>query len=249
MGFKDHFSQQAALYRKYRPTYPQPLFDFLADRAERHEWAWDCGTGNGQVAVALGDIFDEVIATDASEHQLALAVSHPRVVYRVAPAEESGINAVSIDLVTAAQAAHWFHIERFYAEVARVLQPGGLLALFCYSLPEISAAVDAQVRRLFEDILDTYWPPERAHVDAHYRTLPFPCEELETPSFTGEGIWTIADLVGYLGSWSATTRYREQLGDDPVRLIKEELVVAWGDAAELRRVRWPIHLRAGRNVS
>jgi hypothetical protein len=186
VGFEDHFSFQADQYRRYRPTYPQAQFAFLATLVPRFELAWDCGTGNGQVAHALADDFE------------------------------------------------------------RVLRPEGVLAASCNSLPRITAGVDAQVDRLFTELLAEYWPPERAHVEAKYQTIPFPFRELDTPVFTGETAWNCSELIGYLGSWSATVRYRQLRGVDPIAKFREDLTRSWGDPAETKRVHWPIHLRAGR---
>ena len=113
MSFKDHFSKQAAVYSKFRPRYPQELFDYLGSIALSRQVAWDCGTGNGQAAVGLASVFDRVIATDASEKQIANAQSHERVDYRVASAENSGIGSETIDLIMVAQALHWFDLVVF----------------------------------------------------------------------------------------------------------------------------------------
>src|SRR5215475_11590766 len=126
MGFKDHFSRQAANYAKFRPRYRRELFDYLASIAPGRELAWDCGTGNGQAAVGLASVFDRVIATDASKKQIANAEPHNRVEYHVAPAENSGIPSGTIDLIMVAQALHWFDLDRFYGQAGRVLKPDGI---------------------------------------------------------------------------------------------------------------------------
>jgi ubiquinone/menaquinone biosynthesis C-methylase UbiE len=123
--FKDHFSPQASDYARFRPTSPRQMFQFLARLAPRHELAWDCATGSGQVAVPLADHFAHVIATDASAQQIANAEPHPRVKYRVAPAEQSGLVSGSVDLIMVAQALHWFDLDAFNAEARRVLKPAG----------------------------------------------------------------------------------------------------------------------------
>ncbi len=142
MIFKDHFSKQATDYAKFRPRYPQKLFDYLGRIAPNRRVAWDCGTGNGQAAVGLALVFDRVIATDASEKQIANAQSHEKVDYRVAPAEHSGIGSEAVDLIMVAQALHWFDLDRFYAEARRVLKPDGILAASAYNLLHIDPAVD-----------------------------------------------------------------------------------------------------------
>ncbi len=246
MGFKDHFSGHAADYTRYRPTYSPELFAWLAQQAPTHTLVWDCATGNGQAALGLAAHFDAVIATDASDNQIATAHVHPRVRYAVAPAENSGIAAGSVDLITVGQALHWFDFPAFYAEAARVLKPGGVLAAWSYGLMQVSPAVDAAVWRLYEPITGPYWPPERRYVEEQYRSLPFPLDEIAAPAFAMEAEWRLAQLNGYLGTWSAVQRYRKERGVDPLALIADELAAAWGSEQSSRRVRWPLFMRVGR---
>jgi SAM-dependent methyltransferase len=246
MTFRDHFSRQASTYAAYRPHYPEALFDHLAALVPRHELAWDCATGSGQAALGLAPHFTRVIATDASAAQIAHATPHPRVEYRVAPAEASGLEAASVDLVTVAQALHWFDVDAFYAEVRRVLAPGGALAVSVYGDVELDdPELDYTVRDFNHGTVGRYWPPERALVDTSYTTLPFPFARVATPTFTLEQRWTLAELAGYLRSWSATTRYIAAHGHDPLPDLERMLAASWGDPERRRRVRWPFTLLVG----
>lgn len=242
--FKDYFSEQSANYARHRPRYPDALFAFLAGLATRHALAWDCATGNGQAAIALSEHFDRVIATDASEAQIGAALAHPGVSYRVAPAEASGLDAHSVDLVTVGQALHWFDHEQFFAETRRVVVPGGVLAAWCYELCEVSAACDAVVGTLYGDIVGEYWPPERRLIEERYADIAMPGAPVEAPGFAMRLEWTAADMLGYLRTWSACKRYRADRGEDPVARIETELRAAWGDAARL--VSWPLTVRVTR---
>lgn len=244
-SFDDHFSRQARDYARYRPRYPAALFEYLADLAPARRLAWDVGTGNGQAALALAEQFDHVVATDASAEQLSHATAHERVEYRVARAEAVALPPRSVDLVTAAIAIHWFDLDAFYATVRRVAAPGAILAAWTYHLPTITPAVDALIARYYRDILAGYWAPQIAHIEAHYRTLPFPYEPVAPPPFEMEAEWGLDELLGFLDSWSAVQRYRQEQGDHPARRLWPELERAWGDAAA-RPVRWALHMRVGR---
>lgn len=245
-GFQDHFSGHAADYALFRPRYPGALFDHLASLAASRQRAWDCGTGNGQAAVALAERFAEVVATDASAEQIANAEPHPRVRYAVAPAERSGLEPGSVDLVTVGQALHWFDRERFWTEARRVMRQDAVIAAWCYERFTIGPGLDPVLARLYDDVVGRDWPEERALVENGYRDIRFPFDELRAPELWLEAAWDLARLVGYIGTWSATRRYRARTGNDPVCLVRSELEAAWGDPAASRTVRWPLRLRVGR---
>ncbi|KAA2244224.1 class I SAM-dependent methyltransferase [Salinarimonas soli] len=245
-GFKDHFSQASSLYAARRPTYPAALVDYLADLAPRTALALDAGCGTGQLSGLLARRFDRVIATDASAAQIASAVPHERVEYRVTPAQASGLDSGSVDLITVAQAAHWFDLEPFYAEVRRVARPGAVLALVTYGILTIDETVDPVFAEFYWTVVGPYWPPERRHVEEGYRSLPFPFAELEAPPLSIELAWTLDALVGYLDTWSAVRAAEKALGASPVPAAREALARVWGDPARERPVRFPLSLRAGR---
>lgn len=245
MNFQDHFSTLAAEYSRYRPHYPAALFRYLATQAPGQGLAWDCATGSGQAAVGLAAFFQRVIATDASEAQLSHAEPHSRVEYRVATAEDSHLGVASVDLVTVAQALHWFDLEKFYTEVRRVTRPGGLLAVWAYALFRCAPEIDEVIWEFYDGILGKYWSPERRLVEQGYRTLSFPFQERQTPEFLMESSWTLEQVLGYLGTWSALKRYREVEGRDPLPASADRLLAAWGNPEEARPLRWPIRLRVG----
>jgi len=208
--------------------------------------AWDCATGSGQAAIGLADHFEQVEATDASAAQLAAALAHPRVRYRQAPADASGLPPRSVDLVTVAQALHWLDRPAFYAEAGRVLVPGGVVAAWCYGLVELGAGLDQLIHAFYERTVGPYWPPERALVDSGYRTIDFPFAELPLPSVTMEAEVTLEELAGYLGTWSAVLRYRAARGHDPVAPLLDRLGLEWGGPKRRRTARWALAIRAGR---
>lgn len=244
LSFKDHFSEQSAQYANYRPRYPAELFQILADQCQRRELAWDCATGSGQAAVALGEFFESVIATDASDTQIASAIPHANVSYRVATAEVSGLDDASVDLLTVGQALHWFDHERFFTEAGRVLASGGVLAVWCYGLCHVNDACDGVVDELYTDIANEFWPPERRHIEERYAGITMPAAEIDVPRVNMYADWTADDMLGYLRTWSACRRYRKAHDRDPVTLIAGKLQGAWG--TDSRPVCWPLTLKACR---
>ncbi len=244
--FEDHFSATAGAYNRYRPDYPDALFDFLALNAPGRDLAWDAGTGSGQAVAPLRRRFRSVVATDAGAEQLALAPPIEGVEYRNEPAEATSLEKGTVDLVTVAAAVHWFDLDRFYAEVRRVLRPGGVIAVWAYHLPNVSPAIDPIVERYTNVTLLGHWPERSVHVMSRYRALPFPFEEIETPRTHVEMSWSIEEFRGFLRSWSGALAYRASTGRDPVAEISEDLSREWGDVSRERETRCPIFMRVGR---
>jgi len=245
--FHDHFSGIANRYADFRPHYPAALFDYLATLASRTSLVWDCACGNGQATLDLAQRFDRVVATDASREQIASATQHPKVEFRVAPAEQSGLPDESAGLVTVAQALHWFDLDRFYAEVRRVLSPGGVLAAWAYGINEVDGGpVNQLVQDYYSHTVGPYWPPQRKLVEEGYRTIPFPFDEITPPVFRMETRWTLEQLVGYFSTWSATNRFIKTTGRNPLASLSQNLSRVWGDANSPRLVAWPLSMRVGR---
>ncbi|HYN22181.1 MAG TPA: class I SAM-dependent methyltransferase [Thermoanaerobaculia bacterium] len=244
MTFKDHFSGHAKAYASFRPGYPLALFDFLASLPRHRRLVWDAGTGNGQAALGLAERFERAIGTDPSAQQIEHAAPHPRVEYRVASAESSGLPDASVDLVTAAQAFHWFDFDRFFAEARRVLAPGGAVAVWTYNLARVSPGVDAWTDGMAHEIVGPWWPPERKWVDEEYRTIPFPFPEVEPPALAFEAQWDLGRYLSYIRTWSAFQRYSRETGEDPIAATQDEIEGAWGNPLEERTIVWPIFLRA-----
>jgi SAM-dependent methyltransferase len=246
MKFKDHFSGHAARYRQSRPHYPEALFAWLALQCGRHELAWDAGCGNGQASVALAGHFREVFGSDPSREQIGEAIALPNVRYAVEPAEACGLADRSADLATIAQAMHWVDLDRYHAEVRRVLKRGAVFATWCYGLMHITPAFDAVVAELYEPVLGPYWAPERALVDSGYATLPFPFEPIAAPPFEMRHDWTLDEVLGYVETWSALQKCRRETGHDPLAPMRARFEAAWGEPGRRRAVVWPLSLRAGR---
>lgn len=245
---KDNFSTRSAEYARFRPGYPPQLFDFLFGLCENFDCAWDCATGNGQIAANLADRFRQVEATDISENQLKNAVQKPNIRYGVEAAELPAFSDNYFNLVTVGQAAHWFDFEKFYPAVRRVMKPGGVLALVGYNLLNIDEATDAVINHLYRNVLGEYWDAERRHVDAAYATIPFPFPEIEFPEMAMTYEWTPDHLIGYLGTWSALQHFEKKNGYSPLdEAFFKALKTAWGEG-EIKTVRFPIFGRIGKIV-
>jgi SAM-dependent methyltransferase len=245
VAFKDLFSRQSTDYARFRPTYPEALFAWLAEASPGRALALDVGAGNGQAAAALSTHFTQVLGVDPSEAQLAKADPLANVTLRRGSAEATGAASGSADLLIAAQAFHWFDHPAFFAEARRVVRPGGLLAIWCYGLSRITPEIDAVVYELYEARLGAYWEPERKLIETGYRTVTVPFPELAVPPFEMELTWTLDHLRGYLGTWSPLKRYRDEKGEDPLAQIDPALARAWG-GVERRRIAWPLSVRAFR---
>lgn len=243
-GFKDHFSGQAGAYQKHRPDYPAALFDWLAAEAPARRMAVDVATGNGQAAVALADRFERVFATDPSAAQLREARPHPRIEYREERAERISLGSGTVDLLTAAQAAHWFDWPRFAEEAARVLRAGGVLAVWSYGNCLVAPAIDALVADFSRDVVGPYWPRERRIVEEGYASVPLPFPEIAHPGFEMTTRWDAAAMLAYLDTWSSVRRCRAATSRDPLALLAGPLAEAWGTGP--RDMRWPLAVRAGR---
>lgn len=246
MAFNDHFSLQSAAYASYRPHYPESLFSYLSQLVSPPITAWDCATGNGQVALGLVPYCDRIYATDASAKQISHAFASEKITYAIAPAETSGLAAQSVDLITVGQALHWFNLDQFYDEVRRVLTPGGVLAVWGYglfTLPQAGAELLAAIDRFYA-LVEPFWPPERVIIEQGYRKIPFPFVEVTPPQLTMQVSWSAEQLVGYLRTWSATQRCVEALSPDEVVLALQVIRESWG-AATQQLVDWPLHFRLG----
>lgn len=241
-AFKDYFSTQARAYQAFRPGYPDELFVYLASIVRNNTLAWDSACGNGQVSVPMSEYFQKIIATDASREQINNAIARGNIEYRVASAEHSALPKHCADLVVVGQALHWFDREAFFSEAKRVLKPDGILAAWTYNLMMVSPQVDAVVADLYHKVLGDYWAPERQLVENGYKDIVFPFDSVIVQHFTMREHWNLAQLLGYLHTWSAVQAYYKMHQCDPLELITSKLQTAWGRATEIKSVRWPLTL-------
>lgn len=241
----DNFSQQAEYYSKYRPAYPKKMYDFIFRHVQKKQTAWDCGTGSGQVASYLADYFKKVFASDISTEQLSFAPQKEQIIYKNVPAEDTGFPAGVFDLITVAQAIHWFDFDRFYREVNRTARDGATLAVIGYGIIQINERLNPIIERFYDYAFGNYFGENRAYIDKHYQTILFPFEEIKTPMFSTTLAWKLKDLEGYVNSWSSVQKFKEQEGFNPADDFIEEVKSVWG-FEEVKEVIFPVFMRMGR---
>jgi SAM-dependent methyltransferase len=243
MTTKDLFSEGSKNYATFRPTYPVELFEFIYSYCKSYDAAWDCATGNGQAAKELAARFKQVQATDISAKQIEKATKQNNIFYSVGQAEKTLFADNSFDLITVAQAIHWINFDLFYPEVVRVAKPNALLAVWGYSLLSIDPIIDEILADFYSRVVGQYWDKERRFIDEKYQTIPFPFEELKSPEFTFSFEWTIDELQGYLGTWSAVQKFIKANQFNPVDKLIEIIRPNWKQ--EKRTVNFPLFLRLG----
>ena len=246
--FKDHFSSASNHYKAYRPTYPSELFSWLASQCKDTDYAWDCGTGSGQAALEHSKHFHNVLATDASEAQIKQAETSDNITYKVSPAEELDVPDNSFDLITVAQAIHWFDLPAFFKTVDRVLKPGGLLAIWGYQFIHTGTEIDELISHFHSNIVGPYWPPERKLLNEGYKDISFPYKRLPVPEFSMEATWNLSQLIGYLDTWSAVKEYERINLHNPTENITEKLKEAWGKSNKSKAIHWPLIMYLGKKT-
>lgn len=241
---KDNFSNQADRYSKFRPTYPQEMIDFILQLVSEKHAALDIATGNGQVAALLSPHFKEVYATDISKNQLDNATKLTNIIYSLQPAESTSFTDNKFDLITVAQAVHWFDFDKFYTEVKRILKPEGIFAILGYGLLQTNTEADKVLSHFYKDVIGPYWDTERRYLDENYTTIPFPFTEFKAPKLSNKLVWSYSQLEGYLETWSAVEHFKKANGKNPLDIIRHDLKKSWdkGDG----QVTFPLLFRVGK---
>ena len=243
---RNWFDQGGSAYARFRPGYPPALAACLAAAAPFRALAVDAGCGSGQLTRLLASCFEHVIGVDPSADQIANATPDPRIDYRCAPAERMPVADGSADLVTAAQAAHWFDLPAFYREVRRIGRAGAVLALVSYGVPRMDEALDARFQTFYRDEIGPYWPPQRLLVDSGYATIDFPFAEIAPPALEIRCDWSLPQFLGYLTTWSAVRGARDAGREALLSAFAHDVSAAWGDPHTTRTLRWPLNMRIGR---
>ena len=242
---KDNFSIQSDNYAKYRPAYPTEFYNYLYSLIPASHVAWDCGTGNGQVAFELAKKFDHVFASDLSESQIKNALQSKNIVYSIQAAEQTFFEKDQFDLIIVAQAIHWFDFDKFYSEVRRTGNSNAILCVLGYGKIEISEEMDRVINYFYRNVIGSYWDKERKYIDENYKTIPFPFQEYTAPDFVNKIQWSLDHLIGYLNTWSAVKHFISKNNYNPLDALMKEIEILWGDSKE-REVRFPLLLRIGK---
>ncbi|MBI1288568.1 MAG: methyltransferase domain-containing protein [Flavobacteriales bacterium] len=245
---KDNFSKQSVGYSRFRPVYPKALYEDILSPVQNFDSCWDCATGNGQIAAIMAEHFNEVVGSDISQNQLQNAVQRPNIRYVNCRAEETPFQENSFDLITVGQAIHWFDFEAFNREVQRVSRPNGVIAIIGYGLMFANDAFDQQLFKFYNGTIGSYWDPERKHIDSHYASVPFPFKTIPLQrEYSIDVKWNLAQLEGYLNTWSSVNRYIGQHAENPVetfiRSLRENGI--WTEEETLE-VHFPLFVKLGR---
>ena len=241
---KDNFSHDSEAYKIYRPEYPQSLFDYLKELPVQKDLMWDAGTGNGQMVKGMASVFSRIEATDISSAQLSQAIHYNNVTYSLQAAEQTNLNEGSVDLITVAQAIHWFDFDLFYSEVRRVAKRDAVIAVIGYSRPKLKPEIDKLLDEFYTQTVGPYWDKERHYVDEAYKTIPFPFKEILVPDFSMNYIWKMSQFIGYLSTWSAVKHYKAKTGNDPMPDFSRKLESLPGTDTEIK-IEFPLLLRVG----
>jgi ubiquinone/menaquinone biosynthesis C-methylase UbiE len=242
---KDLFSKQAALYAKYRPSYPAALISYVLSFVEHKQTAWDCASGNGQAALLYADFFKKVFATDISEKQIAQATAHPKISYSISDAERTRFDDNSFDLITVSQAYHWFQFDAFFAEATRVGKNGCIVAVWGYKLAVCADEnINALVKYFYTDVIWKYWDAERKYVDEQYETIPFAFRKLPSKEFRTEVEWNVEELLGYFSTWSSVQHFIQKNGYSPIDEIGSRIKSIWSHQTK-KHFFFPIFLLVG----
>jgi SAM-dependent methyltransferase len=241
------FDQGGEAYARFRPEYPASLAAYLASLAPNRALAVDVGCGNGQLTRLLATHFSSVSGFDPSEDQIRHIRDQANVSYQCAAAEDLPLLSHSASLITAAQAAHWFDLPRFYAEARRVAVPGAVLALISYSVLSLdTGALNERFARFYWDEIGPYWPAERKLVDSGYATLDFPFAEVPVAPIDLQLEWGLDAFLGYISTWSAVRRAKEAGQQALLEQFAKDMAMHWGEPGKRRLVTWPINMRIGR---
>ncbi len=237
----DNLFQRGQHYQQFRPSYPDTLFEWLSAQSPTTDIAVDVGCGSGQASRGLEPHFKQVIGTDISFRQLQAAPTSAAV-FIASQAHQLPLADACVDLITVAQAFHWFDQTAFFSEAERILKPGGVMALVSYGLCDVKG-LEGKVRAFHDGALGPWWPAERAdvlaghpHAQLHWPTLPFAQTTIKRE-------WSVEAFIGYLDTWSALVR-AARAGKHPLAPFSEELRKQWGP--NTRTVHWPLRVRAWR---
>jgi SAM-dependent methyltransferase len=165
---------------------------------------------------------------------------------RVAGAEASGLPDDSVDLTVAAAALHWFDLERFYAEVERVLRPGGVLAAWTYHVAHVEPPFDDILWPFYRDVVGPHFASGAWLVDDRYEGITLPGSAIRAPSLFVSIQWTEAQILGFVRTWSGVEAYVRATGENPVDALVPSIRDRCGSPHAVHELRWPLYILASR---
>ncbi|KAH9507373.1 hypothetical protein Btru_057943 [Bulinus truncatus] len=208
--------QLAEMYSRYRPGYPQEIFDQIISYhdelgANGRQLAVDVCCGSGQSAVPLVKLFDKVIGVDVSQDLLDhLPKDVPNLTYYMCPAEDMPmIDSGTVDLVTVGAGLHWLDIDRFFPEVKRILKPGGTFAAYTWLVDQIE---HGELRRYLMEaavIFKDYYTSKALIGFDKYQSVEFPFQDLRRFELQMKDEMTMEQWEGFIHTFHSTKLYYE----------------------------------------
>ena len=243
---QSYFDFSSDVYSKGRPTYPPELYLWLSNQVKNQQCVWDCACGTGQVSIDLAAYFEQVEATDISESQIAEAIPHRKVNYKVSPSEVCEYPDQHFDAICVGQALHWFDLEKFWPEVKRTLKPGGIFACWGYSWLSVCPEIDDIINSQIMSKLKPHWPAQNRTLWNQYDDVTFPLEMLDVPEFELTFKWNAYRLFDYMQTWSAIRALEHEDATQVLADAWDAIIKVWQEPLEKREVTIPFFVKAGR---
>lgn len=223
------FNVDSDKYCQSRPKYPKQLYEILIAQCKQTQEAWDCGCGNGQVAIDLVPYFDHIEASDININPIEHAHQNSKIHYSVQNSENTGFKDNQFDLICAAQCIHWFKLDLYFKEVKRLLKPGGVFACWGYSFFKINHTLDPVIQAHFDHLIDPYWSEKNRILHKQYKEIRFPFSNIQTPQIEMGINWTREELLDYLATLSATKRYNDTQNTSITDSLRDKIKSHWAE--------------------
>jgi hypothetical protein len=131
-------------------------------------------------------------------------------------------------------------------EVARVIQPGGVLAAWTYHVAHVGPPLDRVLWPFYRDVVGQHFAEGARMVDSRYEGLTLPGKALQPPTLSVSVRWSADDVLRFVRTWSGVQSYMTATKRDPVVEIDRAVRDVFGSDKSVREVTWPLYIRAAR---